>query len=1246
VSNLGAGTVLAYLAGAAVFTCVVMVLFWSMQRVPPGFSLWAASSAIAAAAAALLADQGHFPALVQALVVPGAAMLAAVLRMEGVRQFLGRKRLDRRLLVLPLAFVGLLAVFAYAWDLPPVRSAILSVTVAEIFWTTAVALFLGGKERHRLFLRFLAGLHVAYGGLWFATGLHWMVSGKGLPLGVLDTPSGIFFICVTAFEFVWLVACLIMSAKWSADALEAARSAADVERRQLASIVDSLPDPTLVLDRDRRVIAWNRLIEESSEVRARDVLGQPWDVGGFATSMGREDPLAILLLDAGKPVPARYLNVKREKDSLSADEEVRSETTGKSSYLWHTASLLRDADGEVSGVIESVRDMTWRVETAAALRESEERYRSLFEQSLDGILVIAADGTILDANPAAGRMLGMTKEEICSTDPSGLIRQEPGMDERLEDRSALGTAVQELVFVRKDGSTFPTECMSVVWRDALKHVRAFVQFRDISERAEAQRLLRDNEARLLEAQALSHVGNWEMDLAAKSIWLSPETLRIFGIAQHSPYFPLETAELTSMCEDPAVLASALQEVMSHGGSYDVEYRITRADDGAARTVHSFGAAVCDDSGRPVKILGATQDVTDARRADLLSDLAQHSVDRAGDQVFWVGPEGKLAYVSDSTCSGLGYTREELLGMTVFEIDPTLDPDSAETWERVKRGGLHRQETVHRAKDGREMPVEVSVSYMPHSGEDYYFVFARDLSERKRLEETFRRALLSVEQAGDQVFWATSEGEIVFVTDSTCGQLGYSREELLGMNISEVDPAAGGEWRQRWASAREKGKLVCESAHRAKDGREMPVEVSYKPFEYDGREYSLVVARNTTERRREMESLPKGDMEMLQYQKLEAVGQLAGGIAHDFNNLLTAIIGYGNLILASDEAQGLKTLRKDAEEIRSAAERAAALTSQILAFASRQALRPRVVPLGEFVACMDKGLRQLLGDGIELSVLDEAESGFVEIDPEQFERVIVNLVSNACEAMPSGGRVTLEVNNVELSEEYCGAYPELRPGGYVQLSVSDTGVGMDAETRLRIFEPFFTTKPPGEGAGLGLSMVYGTVKQSGGHVLAYSEIEKGTTLKVFLPRVPRPGEPEERPERAEPPGKGNETILVVEDEPALRRLVARLLGDLGYRVLVAGDGPEAMELIEDMEDPPDLLITDVVLPGGLQGNELAKEIEDMAPDLPVLYMSGHPRDAIVHAGRLDEGVSFLAKPFTPQNLADKVRENLGSHKPRH
>jgi len=387
-------------------------------------------------------------------------------------------------------------------------------------------------------------------------------------------------------------------------------------------------------------------------------------------------------------------------------------------------------------------------------------------------------------------------------------------------------------------------------------------------------------------------------------------------------------------------------------------------------------------------------------------------------------------------------------------------------------------------------------------------------------------------------------------------------------------------------------------------------------------------------------------QMRRRERLAAIGQLAGGVAHDFNNMLTAIIGYSELVLngvASDNPEDWppgKEIRADLGEVIQAAERAAALTRQLLAFSRRQVLQPRVLDLNRLIADFQKmlGRRRLLGEDTELIIFLAPDLGRVEADPGQIEQVIMNLAVNARDAMSGGGQLTIETANAVLDEAYARAHIEVEPGPYVMLAVSDTGVGMTPEIQDRIFEPFFTTKLRGRGTGLGLSVVYGIVKQSRGHISVYSEPGVGTTFKVYLPRIETAAETTERVRAALPPSRGAETVLVAEDERAVRRVACRALREHGYTVLEAGDPEEALHLASEHAGPIHLLLTDVVMPG-MSGRELAERLSPSHPEMVVLYVSGYTDNAIVHHGVLDEGVPFLQKPFTPTTLARKVREVL-------
>ncbi|OGP94641.1 MAG: hypothetical protein A2157_11295 [Deltaproteobacteria bacterium RBG_16_47_11] len=422
--------------------------------------------------------------------------------------------------------------------------------------------------------------------------------------------------------------------------------------------------------------------------------------------------------------------------------------------------------------------------------------------------------------------------------------------------------------------------------------------------------------------------------------------------------------------------------------------------------------------------------------------------------------------------------------------------------------------------------------------------------------------------------------------------------------------------------REEAEVALQKAH-----TELEQKVEERTAEL--REINEALQKEIAERKQTEEQLR-------QSQKMEAIGQLAGGIAHDFNNLLTIIKGYSQLSLM--ELKEGDPLKPNIEEVQKAAERAAGLTRQLLAFSRRQVMEIRVLDPNTLFRDLDKMLRRIIGEDIELVTLLADDLGTVKADAGQIEQVVMNLAVNARDAMQKGGKLTIETGNVELDSAYARNHVAVKPGSYVMLSVSDTGVGMTPEIRERVFEPFFTTKEKGKGTGLGLSTVYGIVKQSGGNIWVYSEPGKGTTFKIYLPRVDEP--PEEVGQKGVKEGlpRGSETVLVVEDEEEVRKLAVQILRRQGYTVLEASQGNEASHICEQHKGPIHLMVMDVVMPG-MNGRELAKSLEPHHPEMQVLYMSGYTDNAIVHHGILEKGLSFLQKPFTLEGLLRKVREVL-------
>jgi PAS domain S-box-containing protein len=501
-----------------------------------------------------------------------------------------------------------------------------------------------------------------------------------------------------------------------------------------------------------------------------------------------------------------------------------------------------------------------------------------------------------------------------------------------------------------------------------------------------------------------------------------------------------------------------------------------------------------------------------------------------------------------------------------------------------------------------------------------------------------RALLDA--APDAMVIVNQAGEIVLLNLQAEKQFGYRRDELLGQHVKNIIPQGFAERlvadalrSAEDALAQQIGKGI-ELTGRRKDGSDFPIEIMLSPLE--SAEGILVTAaiRDITERKH-LERM------LRQAQKMEAVGKLAGGVAHDFNNLLGVILGYADLLLeqpAMNDSQ-----RRDLAEIQKAGVRAALLTRQLLAFSRKQVLQPKVLDLNTVVVGAEKLLHRLIGENIELIVVLNPALGRVKADSGQLEQIIMNLAVNARDAMPEGGKLTLETYNVEIDEQFAAQHDSALKGPHVVLAVTDTGCGMDAKTKAHIFEPFFTTKEFGKGTGLGLATVYGIVKQSGGWIWVYTELGLGTTFKIYLPCVDPAPEIVSPNDEVEKVAGGSQTILIVEDDAALLQVTHRSLAEVGYAILTARSAAEAIHTSESHPGPIHLMVTDVIMPG-MSGDKLAFYLSAQRPEMKVLYVSGYTDDSIVHHGVLEPGLAFLQKPFSPKTLARKVGDVLATSLP--
>ncbi len=506
-----------------------------------------------------------------------------------------------------------------------------------------------------------------------------------------------------------------------------------------------------------------------------------------------------------------------------------------------------------------------------------------------------------------------------------------------------------------------------------------------------------------------------------------------------------------------------------------------------------------------------------------------------------------------------------------------------------------------------------------------------------LRATEERYRLLVDNAADVITIVDTRGVITFASPSMSRVLGYPPSEVVGrrwlemVHADDVKAVSAG---MDEALLRGATPLITGLRFRHREGGWRVLEGSVARLVEPGGAVALVATARDISERVQLEA------QLHQAQKMEAVGRLAGGVAHDFNNLLTVILGYSNLLL--DQLAENHLLFQEVDEIKRAADRAASLTQKLLAFSRKQVLSLRPVDLNSVIEGMADMLRRLIGEDVDLALKLEAGLGRTRVDPGQIEQVIMNLAVNARDAMPQGGRLTIQTAQAELDNAYARRRA-VQPGAYVMLAVSDTGVGMDAATQARLFEPFFTTKEPGKGTGLGLSTVYGIVRQCGGNIFVYSEPGHGSSFKIYLPRVEEEGEA--RPGRKLAPGEahGDESIVLVEDEPLVRNLVSEVLRQNGYQVMEFANGREALGRLRHVRGPVHALVTDVVMPG-MSGIELARQLAEGRPGMRILYLSGYTDDLVERQGVLQPGRAFLQKPFTPDTLLRKVRELLDASAP--
>jgi len=777
---------------------------------------------------------------------------------------------------------------------------------------------------------------------------------------------------------------------------------------------------------------------------------------------------------------------------------------------------------------------------------------------------------------------------------------------------------------------------------------------DVTARVRAQKELQASEERF--KQALDNIPNvvviYDADLKIR--YINEATRRLTG---------MDPEEFIGRRDDeifpPGVYTSYLPVLKSA-----VEMRLPQSLEtelvlpgGRLKYLKITSVPLLNEQGKVREVLGITTDLTARKEAEHHLKLTQFAIEKASFACIWLNCDSRIIYVNEQACTSLGYSREELLGMSLPDINPEILPeDWSDIWRQLSSSRIHSYETIHQRKNGSLFPVEVTVNYLAFDDKEYSCAYVRDLSERKQailaLRESEERLRQAVRVARIGIFDYEHLTERFFASPEMRAIFGWHPDQALNLDdlLKRTHPDDRGKVEELILEARDTpGDSIFDVEIRFLKGNGSPFFTTMQTqafFSGAGeRRHSVRTVgaiHDISDWKHAQEEREKLQAQLLQAQKMESVGRLAGGVAHDFNNMLNVILGHSEL--AMDQLGPSSPVRADLRQVQLAAQCSADLTRQLLAFGRRQTMNPQLLDFNDTLAGMLKMLRRLIGENIEVIWKPGADLWPVYMDPAQVDQVLANVIINARDAITGEGRIVIETEKVFLDEFHCSAHVDLEPGHYIMLSVSDNGHGMDAETLGHLFEPFFTTKSTGTGTGLGLATVYGIIKQNKGSINVVSEPGQGSSFRIYLPCREPEGEPEIRKDLTQEVRGGSETLLLVEDDPMVLRVGQGLLESLGYNVLIAGTPEEAIETARKELERIQLLVTDVVMPE-MNGRDLAQRLRTLIPGLRTLFISGYTADVIAHKGLLEMGAFFLQKPFFKNDLAIKVREALESPLPR-
>jgi PAS domain S-box-containing protein len=1006
-------------------------------------------------------------------------------------------------------------------------------------------------------------------------------------------------------------------------------------------VEDSADDAELVAHHLRKAgfdLNWHRVETEQdflAELNQRpDIILSDYSMPQFSGLRA-----AILTQESGLNIPLILIS-----GTVGEDVAVEAMKHGATDYL------LKDRIGRLGAAVEhALREAEERAERRRmeeALKNERSLLRTLVDLAPDFIFVKDTQGRFLLVNESLARsycrtpsdMLGRTDAELLSADMAG--RFQSGERQVLASNSAL--AVEDTLSF-PDGLVRTVVTNMAVFPNAHGQVGGFVGIgHNITERKRVEDELRQSEANLAEAQRIARLGSWTYDIATGAVRWSNELYRIFEIERTAFGNNHESFLNCIHPNDRLRVAQKNAEARVDGKSFEIEYRVpTRT--GGLKTIHEIGHAVKDAAGKIVGLFGVAQDITERKLTEAKLRQLSIVVEQSPASVIVTDIQGNIEYVNSKFTELTGYSPAEVLGKNPRVLKSGEMPAEAyqQLWKTISSGKTWWGEFHNRKKNGELYWEWARISpILDDTGQPTHYVAVKeDMTERRRAEialrESEERFRLVTENASDLITVINNQGIIRFQSPSIERVLGYKPEEWINRSgfefVHPEDMTKAAAALQRKADDPAPPPIFAEFRFRHRDGSWRIMQVIGQSIPKHRSEGFIVLnSRDITENR-------KLEEQFRQSQKMEAFGQLAGGVAHDFNNILAVIQMQAGMLRSE---QDLSPMQMDyAAEIEKATQRAANLTRQLLLFSRRQTLQLRNVNLNDIVANITKMLHRILGEDIRINIKHDQQELFIHADAGMMDQILLNLTVNCRDAMPKGGELFIETSAVKFDELAVAQSHKARPGLFACLSVSDTGCGIPPEILPRIFEPFFTTKDVGKGTGLGLATVFGIVQQHQGWINVYSEVGHGTTFRIYLPGLATVAGKEPTLPRLESVRGGDETILVVEDDLSLRVSVRNALSRLGYHVLEAQTGIRALELWNQNREKIRLLFTDMVMPDGMTGKELAGKLLQKDPKLKVIYTSGYSAEVAGREFPLNEGTNFLAKPFEAQKLAQTVRECL-------